>query len=303
MDGGTIHDEPRDESTQELDSYPTLIVLSGARTGQVFRLAPGSHIIGRAWDADIFLDDDSVSRKHAELERTRDGHYTIRDLGSTNGTKLNGCRITSRPCRVAIGDRIRLSSTVVVKLRVHDESEEEMHQALYNMAIYDPLTGAFNKRYFAERIDQEVAFARRHRQPLSLLILDIDHFKTINDTYGHHIGDEVLQQLAQHISTTLRAEDIFSRFGGEEFVVLMRDTTADEALVVAERLRVGVEALRILANGQCIQLTISLGLATTAIGHQCSSMDLFSRADKLLYMAKNSGRNRIGFVGAPRVAM
>jgi two-component system cell cycle response regulator len=292
MDYGTLLDEPGLNVSTETTSHPTLIVLSGSRSGQCFRLEPGNHVLGRGWDADLFLDDESVSRKHAEFTVTREGQYYLRDLGSTNGTKVNGIPITGKPQRIFVGDRIRLSSTACVKLRVQDNTEEQMQQALYNMAIHDPLTGAFNKRYLAERIDQEVAFAWRRGRPLSLIILDLDRFKAVNDTHGHHVGDEVLREVARFIQGSLRLEDIFSRFGGEEFVVLMRDTDIEQAEQVAERLRCGIADLTIVSGELELKVTISVGIATTS-ATCASSMDLFSLADRRLYVAKNEGRNRV----------
>ena len=278
-------------------------MLSGSRSGQSFRLEPGNHSIGRSWDADLFLDDESVSRKHAEFVVTKEGHYYLLDLGSTNGTKVNGSRITQKPRRIFVGDRIRLSSTVCVKLRVQDIAEEQMQQSLYNMAIHDALTGAFNKRYLAERIDQEVAFAWRRGRPLSLIILDLDKFKSINDTHGHHVGDVVLREVARFVQGSLRLEDIFSRFGGEEFVVLMRDTSTEQAEQVAERLREGIETLVVESEGVSISVTISVGISTTTDEACCSSMDLFSKADKRLYIAKNTGRNRVVSYDTPALAL
>ena len=293
MDYGTLLDEPTSSATGETTSHPTLLVLSGSRTGQSFRLEPGEHVLGRGWDTDLFLEDESVSRKHAAFIVTPEGHYYVRDLGSTNGTKVNGTRISDQPRRIFVGDRIRLSSTVCVKLRVQDATEEQMQQALYSMAIHDPLTGAFNKRYLAERIDQEVAFAWRRGHPLSLIIFDLDNFKQVNDTHGHHVGDEVLREVARYVQSSLRLEDIFSRFGGEEFVILMRDASADEAWQVAERIRRGVEELTIEMDNKSLKVTISIGIATTTDETCCSSMDLFSQADKRLYIAKKLGRNRV----------
>jgi diguanylate cyclase (GGDEF)-like protein len=293
MDYGTLLDEPTSNVTGETISHPTLLVLSGSRTGQSFRLEPGEHVLGRGWDTDLFLEDESVSRKHAAFIVTPECHYYVRDLGSTNGTKVNGTRISDQPRRIFVGDRIRLSGTVCVKLRVQDATEEQMQQALYSMAIHDPLTGAFNKRYLAERIDQEVAFAWRRGHPLSLIIFDLDHFKQVNDNYGHHVGDDVLREVARFVQGSLRLEDIFSRFGGEEFVILMRDAGSEEAAQVAERIRSGVEALTIQAENTQVKVTISIGISTTTDETCCSSMDLFSQADKRLYIAKKAGRNRV----------
>ena len=300
MNYRTLLDEPGLSVSGETILHPTLLVLSGSRSGQCFRLEPGNHFLGRGWDADLFLDDESVSRKHAEFIVTKEGHYYLRDHGSTNGTKVNGTRIHGKPQRIFTGDRIRLSSTVCVKLRVQDTTEEQMQQALYNMAIHDPLTGAFNKRYLSERIDQEVAFAWRRGRPLSLIILDLDKFKIVNDTYGHHVGDEVLREVACQIKGSLRLEDIFSRFGGEEFVVLMRDTPIEQAIQVAERLRCGIESMTIKADGVSVNVTISIGISTTTDEACCSSMDLFSQADKRLYIAKSSGRNRVVASSVPQ---
>ena len=302
MDYGTLLDEPGISITGEATSHPTLIVLSGSRSGQCFRLEPGEHVLGRGWDADLFLDDESVSRKHAEFTVTQDGQYFVRDLNSTNGTKVNGEPIATERRRITIGDRIRLSATASVKLRVQDTTEEKLQQNLYNMAIHDPLTGAFNKRYLAERIDQEVAFAWRRGRPLSLIILDIDRFKQVNDNYGHHVGDEVLREVARFVQSSLRLEDIFSRFGGEEFVVLMRDTDTEMARQVAERLRCGIEDLSIQSGEQSLSVTISAGIAVTTDSTCTSSMDLFSQADRRLYTAKNTGRNRVVITDTPETA-
>ncbi len=269
------------------------MVTSGPQAGQCFALEPGRLTLGRTRAADLFLNDDSVSRRHVEIIITCQGMCYARDLGSTNGTRINNKPIGSTPHRLMVGDEIRLSNSVTLKLRERDRKEEALQNSLYNLAIHDPLTNAYNKRYLADRIDTEVAVSWRRGRPLSLLIFDIDHFKRLNDTFGHAAGDEVLQKLARRVMEVLRDTDIFARFGGEEFVVLMQNTPLHDAEHIAERLRAAAEALRIPFQEHHLQVTISIGLSSTSEGDRITAMDLFSRADQRMYQAKGAGRNRI----------
>lgn len=297
MDYGTLLDEPGLNVSTETTSHPTLIVLSGSRSGQCFRLEPGNHVLGRGWDADLFLDDESVSRKHAEFTVTREGQYYLRDLGSTNGTKVNGIPITGKPQRIFVGDRIRLSSTACVKLRVQDNTEEQMQQALYNMAIHDPLTGAFNKRYLAERIDQEVAFAWRRGRPLSLIILDLDRFKAVNDTHGHDTGDALLAEVATRLRACVRETDTVARMGGDEFTVLLTDLTADpDASMVARRM-LDILAAPFDLDGTRCRIGASIGIASYP-DHAEDLDALMAAADGAMYAVKRSGKNEMRVAAA-----
>jgi diguanylate cyclase (GGDEF)-like protein len=164
-----------------------------------------------------------------------------------------------------------------------------MAQELYETSVRDHLTNVHNRRYFSQRLDKEISFAARHGVPVSVLILDVDHFKLINDLRGHAAGDAVLIRLAAVLSSSLRSEDLVARYGGEEFVVLLRGTPLQGACVAAERLRQAVESHPFAFAGNTLTVTVSIGCAT-ATGAQ-SSEELLQAADRCLYEAKRSGRN------------
>jgi diguanylate cyclase (GGDEF)-like protein len=162
---------------------------------------------------------------------------------------------------------------------------------LNELAIRDPLTGSYNRRYFYEiahaYFNQMVRFSR----PLSILMIDLDHFKRVNDTYGHAKGDLVLQRMAAVCRSLVRAPDIFSRYGGEEFILAMPETTLENALLVAERLRKAIEALKNEEDG--IPITVSMGVSQT-MGEAGLTLDvLINRADEAMYLSKRAGRNRV----------
>lgn len=266
-----------------------LIVLSGDLTGRIYKLTGGKYVLGRAEDADIKLNDDGVSRFHAELLRYDDQLYLLKDLGSTNGTFVNGAQVRSHALND--GDRIQIGSLTILKFSHQDSLEEEVQERLYQYATRDSLTQAHNKRFFQEQLDRDFGHAQRHRQPLSVLFLDLDHFKNVNDTHGHPIGDQVLSELGARISGVLRSDDVLCRIGGEEFAIIARDTAGANATKFAERLlhTVGDTPFRI--NGVDLAVTVSIGTAEYIPGSSTSVDDLIVIADKNLYEAKAAGRN------------
>jgi len=170
---------------------------------------------------------------------------------------------------------------------------EESRKALAELATTDALTQLKNRRLFYAQAEQNLADCRRNERDMSLLVLDIDHFKKVNDTHGHHAGDEVLIRIARLLTRMVRAVDTVARFGGEEFAVLMPETNKLGAAVLAERIRSAIEKEVIVIEGHTIPVTASLGIATLA-AEQVESIDqMLSIADRRLYLAKNSGRNRI----------
>jgi two-component system cell cycle response regulator len=266
-----------------------LIVLAGEKLGQMFRIEQSETLIGRASDAAISFPDDGVSRRHAKIVQG-EGEPWIEDLQSANGTIINGKRIDRAVLHD--GDKIRMGRAVVLKFTYADELEADFQQKMYDKALRDEPTGAYNKRHFLDRLPSEIAFARRHATPLSLLMIDIDQFKHVNDSYGHPAGDYVLATLAGIINGMVRAEDLFARYGGEEFCVLCRSATLDDATTLAERLRRTVETFGFVFAGQGIPLTISAGVASRTDGDE-SGEQLTLDADAALYDAKRSGRNRV----------
>lgn len=166
-----------------------------------------------------------------------------------------------------------------------------LYKAALQQALRDTLTGTLNRAAFDTMLAKEIDIARRHNNPLSLLVLDIDHFKKINDTFGHAMGDNALKTLVNRISNKIRSSDILFRYGGEEFTILLNNTGTDGALLLAERIREAVEEMVYINNDVTMRFTISIGVSTLAGGESGDS--LFDRADKALYEAKRTGRNLV----------
>lgn len=273
----------------ESQSRPCVIVLSGARVGQIYALGDRSCVIGRAEDADIILDDEGVSRHHAKIVRFANETTALKDLGSRNGTFVNGEPIKQRA--LENGDRIQIGTVTIFKFSYQDSLESEFQRHLYNSATRDALTGLCNRRYFDETLDREFSFAQRHRSPLSLLMIDVDHFKPINDLYGHPEGDRVLSELGKLLSSIVRNEDAAFRIGGEEFAVIARQSDSQGASSLAERLRAAVAGELFRDPARTQPLTISVGFATYDPKQHPKDASLVASADERLLEAKQSGRN------------
>ncbi|MGV8890449.1 MAG: GGDEF domain-containing protein [Pseudomonas sp.] len=170
-----------------------------------------------------------------------------------------------------------------------------LYRAATQSALRDPLTDTGNRIAMDQTLQREIEMARRHLQPLSLLMLDIDHFKHINDNHGHSAGDDVLKAVAASIKSQLRNVDMVFRFGGEEFLILLSNTNREAAALVGERLRFAAQAEDYAADGNRVELTVSLGCSTLLPGESADS--LLRRADSALYVAKREGRNRLAMAG------
>ena len=274
---------------------PYLVVLSGPQFGDLVELVPGQEIaIGRRADAGIFIPDEGVSRRHAGVTAGAD-HAVLRDLGSQNGTWVDGERVTER--RLADGQRFQLGAHTTLKFVCCDDVEADYQRKLAQGALLEPLTGLYNRRYFLERMSVELAAAQRHGRALSLLLLDVDHFKLVNDRLGHAAGDEALRMLARVLLGALRKEDVLARFGGKEFIVLARETTLAGAHALGERIRKAVERSRFSFDGAEVALTASLGVTVfpgePALGGGRADGELLETADRALYRAKQAGRNAV----------
>jgi diguanylate cyclase (GGDEF)-like protein len=251
----------------------------------IVQIASNEFTIGRDEGCHLRLHDDSVSRCHALIE-LRESVYSVTDLDSTNGVYVNDEPVAHSQLRA--GDRLRFGNQIFKFL---DQIEAQYHETAYAMMTRDGLTGAYNKRYFLEVLNRNVERCRRRQRPMALILMDIDHFKQINDRHGHLAGDEVLQELSARIQRITREDEVFARFGGEEFALLICDGNRREAGQLAERCRLLIEATPFESWGGTIAVTISAGVAEYDLE---SSVSAFTElTDQKLYEAKLSGRNRI----------
>jgi diguanylate cyclase (GGDEF)-like protein len=264
---------------------------SAAGIGRMLKLEKAEVVMGRSTEAQLQVEDDGISRKHAKVILGPNGHFQLVDLGSTNGTFLNGIKINV--ATLQDGDKIQIGQNTVFKFSMQDKLEEQYQKSIYESATRDGLTRIFNKKYFLDTLRKEFAYCLRHRVPLSMIMFDVDHFKKINDTYGHPAGDYCLTRIAQRVTETVRTEDLFARYGGEEFVVMLRESAEERTLACAERCRKAIDSADFNFGGTPIKVTISLGIATLLDSDFSQPEDLIGAADKYLYRAKKSGRNRV----------
>jgi diguanylate cyclase (GGDEF)-like protein len=236
-----------------------------------------------------------------------------RTIGKVEGLELGADDYLVKPfdmlelsARVKAMLRLKaLQDTLVEKNRALDRANHELEQKrleLLQLSRTDGLTGLLNRRHFDERLEAEFARSLRYRAPLSCFMLDIDHFKKVNDAWGHPFGDVVIREVALVARRALRDVDVLARYGGEELVALLPETAPAEAWRAAERVRQGVEALRLTCTDQrgahVVRCTVSLGVATFPAGHLGSGPELVHAADASLYAAKRAGRNQVSMAEA-----
>lgn len=272
------------------EERPYIIVLVGSNAGEMFKITAGEMVLGRGTGVDLRLVDEGISRFHCRIRANGD-EFTVEDLASRNGTFLNGERVQAH--RLEDGDKIQLGRATVLKFSLHDQIEESFQRRMFDSALRDGLTGAYNKRYLLDRLQSEMRFALRHGSRLGLLMLDLDRFKHVNDAHGHLAGDRALTDFCGFVLDAIRHEDVLARYGGEEFVVLSRITSAVDCLQLAERLRRGVEQLEVEHHGIPISITVSIGVACLPDLGLGAPNDLLDAADRALYRAKALGRNRV----------
>ncbi len=263
-----------------------LVMLYGPDLGKRYTIGSTAIVIGRSEQATIYVDRDSVSRDHARIF-IKNNKYFVEDMKSTNGTYVNDIQVTQR--QLEDSDLIKIGE-VIFKFLSRDNLENVYHEEVYRMATTDGLTQVYNKRYFLECIDREFSRSMRHNRPLCLVLFDIDHFKILNDTYGHLAGDFVLKKTAQLVQHQIRFEDIFCRYGGEEFALLLPETEQWQALRIAEKMRQSVTNLKVVFDDMTITTTASFGVAVSHSGLE-AAQQLIQLADINLYQAKSSGRN------------
>lgn len=271
-----------------------LVALVGSHVGEMYPLSEPDMVVGRSSKVDIRLDEEGISRRHARLVQMGNDFF-IEDLKSVNGTFVNGTPIKGQTLKD--GDKIRLGAATILKFTYHDRLDELFQRQMHDAALRDALTKTFNRRYFLHRLDTEFAYAVRHKSNLAIALFDIDHFKSINDKYGHVTGDLVLADIAKVASTALRTEDVLARYGGEEFAIVCRGIPSANVPILGERLRASIAEHAFEFDGHIIPVTASVGIATYPEQSVTSAVGLIGAADAALYEAKRGGRNRVVVAG------
>jgi two-component system cell cycle response regulator len=267
-------------------SEACLVVIYGHDLGKKFNLDRDALIIGRSSGADIKLEQEAVSRNHCKLVNTGDS-VIVRDLGSTNGTYVNDQLVDEY--RLRDGDLLKIGRCIF-KFLSGDNIESAYHEEIYRLTTIDGLTQVYNRRYFLESLDREMGRAQRYLRDLSLILFDIDHFKAVNDTYGHLAGDYVLKQLAMEIKRRIRREDILARYGGEEFAIILPELDNTSAMHFGEKIRRIASEANFRFDETDIPVTVSVGVTTLEPAVR-DSASFIKRVDEKLYRAKSDGRN------------
>jgi diguanylate cyclase (GGDEF)-like protein len=271
-----------------------LIMVAGGIPGTMFRLTEQFASFGRAAHCTHQLHDITVSRVHAFVSIDSMGQFYIRDEGSTNGTFVNGMRLTPRhPKAIQDGDRVQLGTAVILKLVRLGPRDAEFQREMFERTVRDTLTGLYQRAYFLDRIGALANRTAAAGLGLAVLMLDVDHFKQINDLFGHVTGDLVLMEVAAVLRESTRSEDLVARYGGEEFILALPVASADTATARAERIRTSLAGRQIAAGDEHIHVTASLGLVYSSPTRPKTEQALIIAADRALYRAKNEGRNRV----------
>lgn len=272
----------------------TLVLLVGPASsiGKQWQLDGTDAVIGRSPSSTIFIDDRSVSKSHCKFI-IRGSETLIMDLESTNKTLINSQPLPPlTTVKLKNNDQVKVGN-VIFKFLEKGNIESVSHKKTFDRGQIDAMTGAYNKGALESYAPEAIKRSDLIRKPLSLIVFDIDHFKKVNDTYGHAPGDYVIKEIARLVKDRLiRSEDFFSRFGGEEFVLILSATPVSIAADVAERIRATIESHKFDFEGTVIPITISLGVSVREPGG-ADWDSLFKKGDEALYKSKNRGRNQV----------
>lgn len=276
---------------------PTLTFLSGEALGKELPLVQQQITLGRGEESDVLIMDPSVSRRHVRLscrrlvgkENNRGLRVVIQDLDSKNGTLVNYKKI--RRAVLKPGDKICLGR-IILKFEYKDLADQNFYEEIYRLATTDSLTGLLNKATITRALSEEMAKSARYHRQLSVVLMDLDSFKSLNDTFGHLMGDRVLQRIAEVVRRSMRQQDKAGRFGGEEFLLVLPETGLKGAASLAERMRTDVERFVASELNLPRMVSISAGVSTYPMdGRNCEN--LLEHADAALYRAKALGKNRV----------
>ena len=277
---------------------PVLVALGGELLATPIPLERPEVTLGRALDADVRLNDAKVSRLHACISTEVNQNsgatvFKIKDLKSTNGTLVNGRAVSEAVLNH--GDKILIGDNLF-RFELLDEIDRAFQQEIQRLIGHDELTGLLTSKSFFSELRREAARAEELSQPFCVLMMDLDHFKAVNDNYGHLVGNQTLQQVGAIIKAALRSGDVAARFGGEEFAAFLLDADYLQGLVAAERVRRGVEEAVFSGSAEAhpaaprFKLTVSIGVACFP-DDAGDPIRLVELADSALYRAKRNGRN------------
>jgi two-component system, cell cycle response regulator len=291
-----------DVSRATRERRPALVFLRGELLAVPIPLERDEVVLGRALEADVRINDSRASRMHARVfarreEESGETRYFIKDLGSTNGTLLNGLLVSEAP--LSDGDKISIGDHLM-RFDMLDEIDREYQRQIHRLLAHDELTGLLTSKSFFSELRREAARAELESRPFCVLMMDLDHFKEVNDTYGHLAGSQTLEETGMVITRALRAGDVAARFGGEEFAAFLLDADIAQGIVAAERVRSAVAehafpATRHGANEaeqKTHHITISIGVAAFPDDGR-DPIELMEMADSALYRAKALGRNLV----------
>jgi two-component system, cell cycle response regulator len=290
VDEGTLQLPPLSERRPQKERQAAVILYDGDEIGGLHSLTKDETIIGRTTGCDIVIPETRVSRRHAMIRRVRPGRneFEIVDLGSTNGTFLEGALVERAVLQS--GDKVGIGGRIL-SFAMLDKADLSYQSRIVQMIHVDELTGLLTKRSLFRALEVEITRAQRYRHPISVLMMDLDHFKLVNDTYGHLAGSECLAEVGKLIRESTRETDVSGRYGGEEFITFLPESETAAGLIVAERIREAMEQHTFQYKDVSYKVRISIGIATwPADGNDVEA--LVRTADTALYRAKNTGRNR-----------
>ncbi|MBC7900986.1 MAG: GGDEF domain-containing protein [Saprospiraceae bacterium] len=284
---------------QQRDLRPALVFLSGELIAVPIPLERETVILGRALGADVRINDIKVSRKHAKITtvlntETQAVEYVLTDFGAKNGTYVNGEKIEQETLQN--GDKITIGDHIL-RFDLLDEIDREYQRQIHRLISHDDLTGLLSSRSFFSELRLEAARAKKDGRSFCVLMMDIDHFKLVNDTYGHLTGSKTLEEIGGLIINCVRNGDAAARFGGEEFAAFLLDAEIAQAVVAAERIRSEIAAhpfsvIRKSKPSETHHVTISIGVSSFP-DDSSDPIELVEMADSALYRAKREGRNRV----------
>lgn len=273
----------------------SITAISGPRTGLSFQLEPHTDItLGRSPEASFQIVDTGISRTHIRMRFDGVSVY-VEDLTSANGTYVNGTKLTGK-IEIKNGDQVSIGVSTVLKFSLNNQLDAEYKDYIEEQLSKDILTSAYNRKAFAHFLNSAFITAKRNYSSLCLFMIDVDNFKTINDTYGHQVGDKILKHIADKLIQTVRSSDIVCRYGGDEFAIVCPNIDSLRGLQLAEQVRNNVEAMKFTAGDKKLNTTLSIGVSNYPDNDITCVSQFIAYADKAMYKAKRKGRNQIGLI-------